>query len=57
MRFLAALFSNTDQQRWLLHLLGLLLGFALLISSVWLYYDHKVRQLEQRGQELWTPTR
>ena len=54
MRLLSPLFSDTDQRRWLLQLLGLLLCFALLLGSIYLYYDYKVRQLEQQRQFIQT---
>ncbi|GAA4458092.1 hypothetical protein GCM10023189_29840 [Nibrella saemangeumensis] len=54
MRQFFVLISNSDQRRWLLQLLALLLGVALLAGSIWLYYDYQVRQLEQQQRKLIT---
>ncbi len=54
MRLLPSSFSDADQRRWLLQLLGLLLCSALLLGSIYLYYDYKVRQLEQQRQFIQT---
>lgn len=48
MRLPPLLSVETHQRRWLLHLLSLLLGFTLLAAGIWLYYDYKVRQIEQQ---------
>ena len=53
MRIVSTWFTSPDQRRWLLQLLSLLLGFSLLVSSIWLYYQ--VRQLEQQQRQLMAP--
>ena len=55
MRIVSTRFMSTDQRRWLLQLLSLVLGFIVLVSSIWLYYDYKVRQLEQQQRQLTAP--
>lgn len=55
MRIVSTWFTSTHQRRWLLQLLSLVLIFILLVSSIWLYYDYKVRQLEQQQRQLTVP--
>ncbi|GAB3511578.1 hypothetical protein GCM10027341_51270 [Spirosoma knui] len=52
MRYVTGWTATSEQRRWLLQLLSLLIGFALLVSSTWLYYDYKVRQLDQQQERL-----
>ena len=55
MRIISIWLTSPHQRRWLLQLVSLGLGFSLLVSSVWLYYDYKVRQLEQQQRQLSEP--
>lgn len=40
--------TNPLLRRWTLQVIGILLVFGLLAVGIWLYYRHKIRELEQR---------